>query len=200
MALPSYNKEKRKKTFQRLPKNAYVIKILEVILEANKDKPGKHLTISFDIAEGEYKDFYMIKYNENTNEDKKWNRDAKFYLSVPDSDSPQWKWDKWNNFFSDLEDSNNGFVFDGNDLNSLEGKLIGGKFYIKQEAYNGNIYDHVYYKWSCVADDVRNGRAGRLPNDELIEGGNLGTFGTSAGGPDDFMKIPDTIDEELPFK
>jgi len=202
MNLPSftYNKEKRKKNFQRLPKGAYVIKILEVILEANKNNTGKHLTISFDIAEGDYKDFYMSAYKADSNEDKKWNSDAIFYLTVPGDNSPQWAWDKWNTFFSDLKDSNNGFVFDGNDLNSLKGKLIGGKFHIEQSEFNGNIYDHVRFKWSCVADDVRNGKAGRLPNDKLIEGGSLGTFGTSAGGPDDFMKIPDTLDEELPFK
>lgn len=197
MALPSYNKEKRKKNFQRLPKDAYVIKILNVILEANKNNTGKHLTISFDIAEDEYKDFYMSAYKADSNEDKKWNRDAMFYLTVPGTDSQQYVWDNWNTFFADLEDSNNGFVFDGNDLNSLKNKVIGGKFYIEQSEYNGKIYDHVRFKWSCVADDVRNGKAGQLPKDKLIEGGT-GSSGYGSGS-DEFMKIPDTIDEELPF-
>ena len=197
MALPTYDKTKRRKSFTQLTKGAYVIKILEVILEANKNNTGKHLTISFDIAEGEYKDFYMSAYKADSSEDKKWNRDAMFYLTVPGADSQQYVWDNWNTFFADLEDSNNGFVFDGNDLNSLKNKVIGGKFYIEQSEYNGNIYDHVRYKWSCVADDVRNGKAGQLPKDKLIEGGT-GSSGYGSGS-DEFMKIPDTIDEELPF-
>jgi hypothetical protein len=75
--------------------------------------------------------------------------------------------------------------------------MIGGKFYIEQSEFNGNIYDHVRFRWSCVADDVRNGKAGQLPKDKLIDGGT-GSSGYGSGS-DEFMKIPDTIDEELPF-
>lgn len=194
MALPKYDKSKRKKSFQQLPKGAYVVKIMAAREDPNKSGNGTHLSISFDIAEGEYEDFYMNDYNARTDEDRKWNRDAIYYLTVPGDGSQPYVWDNWNTFFADLEDSNNGFVFSG-DLKALKGKVIGGKFNIEQSEYNGNVYDHTRLKWICVADDVRNGKAGRMPADKLIT--------PSAPAPatyneDEWMKI-EAVEEELPF-
>ena len=54
MSLPTYDKSKRRKSFQSLPKGAYVIKIMGAKEEPNKGGSGRHLRIAFDIAEGEY--------------------------------------------------------------------------------------------------------------------------------------------------
>ena len=117
--------------------------------------------------------------------------DAYFRLSVPDDNAKSYIWDNWNTFFADLEDSNNGFVFAG-DVGTLKGKVIGGKFHIEQSEYNGNIYDHTRLRWTCVADDVRNGKPGKMPNDKLI---------TPPARPadSDFLPIPDNADEDVPF-
>lgn len=195
MALPTYDKTKRRKSFQTLPKGAYVIKIMGAKEEPNKSGSGRHLRIAFDIAEGEYSGFYDEQYKASSDENKKWPNDAVYWLSVPDDNSKPFVWDNWNNFFADLEDSNNGFVFDGNPAR-LKGKLIGGKFHIEQSEYNGNVYDHTRLRWTCVADDVRNGKAGRMPKDKLIEDGPRGGALPSAD-PDGFMVAPE--DEELPF-
>lgn len=196
MALPKYDKSKRKKTFEHLPKDAYVIKIIGAREDPNKSGSGTHLTIAFDIAEGKYKDFYAFQHERNTNEDKKWPNDAMYYLTVPSDNSPQYVFDNWNTFFADLEDSNNGFVFSG-DAKQLKGKLIGGKFRIEQTEYNENIYDHTRMQWTCVADDVRQGKAGKLPNDKLIT--RSGNPAPSQDAIDGFLSIPDGVDEELPF-
>ena len=127
----------------------------------------------------------------STSEDKKWPYDARHYITVPADGCQTFIWDNWNTFFADLEDSNNGFVF-GGDIKTLKGKLIGGKFYIEQTEYNGNIYDHTRLKWTCVADDVRNGKAGKMPKDKLIEP----TPKTDANG---FMDIPEGTEEEVPW-
>ena len=58
MALPSYNKADRRQNFEQLPKGAYVIQIIGAREEANKNSEGTHITIAFDIAEGDYKGFY----------------------------------------------------------------------------------------------------------------------------------------------
>ena len=58
--VPKYNKKNRKSgaAFERLPKGNYVCKILNV--EEVTYKNGKRgIKISFDIAEGDYKDFYI---------------------------------------------------------------------------------------------------------------------------------------------
>jgi hypothetical protein len=198
MSLPTYNKAKRKSnTFEQLPKGAYVIKIMGA-KEDTWPSGDKVLKIAFDIAEGKYKDFYQAMFERNTNEDKQWPYDAVFNLNVPADNSQSYVWDNWNTFFADLEDSNSGFIFDG-DLKKLKGKVIGGKFHNKQTAKNGNVYDHIVMKWSCVADDVRNGKAGKLPNDKLVTGSSAPASKTSGESMDGFLSIPDGCDEELPF-
>ena len=143
--LPTYDKSKRKKTFEALPKGAYVIKIMNAEEKSTKNNNGSYLEISFDIAEGDYTGFYEKQYRANQNEDKRWSFDAVYRLTIPNDNSQQFIWDNWNTFFADLEDSNNGFVFAG-DVKSLRNKLIGGKFHIEQSQYNGNIYSHTRMK------------------------------------------------------
>lgn len=193
MALPTYDKSKRRKTFELLPKGAYVIKIKAAREDGNRNGSGSHLTIAFDIAEGDFAGFYDQQFHANTNEDKKWPNDATFYLTVPTDNAQSYVWDNWNTFFADLEDSNNGFVF-GGDPASLRGKIIGGKFANEQSEYNGKVYDHTKLRWTCVAEDVRAGKAGRMPNDKLIASST-----PKPAAIDGFMDIPDTADEELPF-
>ena len=200
MALPTYDKSKRKKTFQALPKGAYVIVIKGAKEENNKSGFGSHVTIAFDIAEGEYRNFYNKQYEANTNEDKKWPNDAVFYLNVPSDNSESYVWDNWNTFFADLEDSNNGFRFDGT-VSKLKGKLIGGKFYIEQSESDDKVYDHTRLKWTCVAEDVRTGNYGKLPNDKLVKrSGTRPAESTSTEEGSEWMNVPDGADdEELPF-
>lgn len=198
MALPTYNKSKRKSnTFEQLPKDAYVIKIMGA-KEDTWPSGDKVVRIAFDIAEGKYMGFYQAMFDRNTNEDRQWPYDAVFNLNVPNDNSQPYVWDNWNTFFADLEDSNSGFIFDG-DLKKLKGKVIGGKFHIEQTAKNGNVYDHTKMKWSCVADDVRNGKAGRLPNDKLIGTGRTASKTSSESEMDGFLSIPEGAEEELPF-
>lgn len=197
MALPTYDKSKRRTSFEQLPKGAYVIKILGAKEETGNY--GPQISIAFDIAEGKYKGFYQSMFERNTNEDKKWPYDAVFYLNVPQDDSPEYVWRNWNSFFADLEDSNKGFVFDG-DVKKLKGKLIGGKFHNKQSEYNGNVYDHIKMKYSCVAEDVRQGKAGRLPNDVLAGSKSNRPAATSNNAElDGFVNLPEGAEEELPF-
>lgn len=196
MSLPSYDKSKRKQTFEGLPKGAYVCRIIGAIEEPNKSGKGSHLKVVLDIAEGDYAGIFQRIYDKNSNEDKKWPNDGTYYLTVPADGAPQYVWDNWNTFFADLEDSNNGFVFSGT-TEYLRGKLIGGKFAIEQSEYNGRIYDHTKLKWTCVADDVRQGKAGKMPADKMIEV----SYSQPSTNEDGFMEIPDGLnDADFPFR
>lgn len=198
--IPGYEKSKRKKEYEQLPKGAYVIRILDAKAEANNKGSGNHITFLFDIAEGEYAGIYKRRYDANTNVDKKWPADGTYYLNIPDDNSQPYVWENWNTFFADLEDSNDGYVFPGGDPRPLKGRLIGGKFRIEQNEYNGNIYDNVRMKWTCVADDVRNGKAGKLPEDRLVSTGTQSGSTYPKPAPEGtFVEIPDNIDTELPF-
>lgn len=201
MALPTYDKSKRKQnTFIQLPKGAYVVTIKGAKLNT-WPSGDEYISMAFDIAEGEYKGLYQSQFDNNTRSGKQWPFDAVFNLNVPTDRSEPWIWDTYNTFFADLEDSNNGFVFAG-DLRSLKGKVIGGKFHNKQSEKDGTVYDHIVMKWTCTADAVRTGKAGKLPNDKLVGDGSArgsGATTSSKSSGDDFINVPDGADEELPF-
>ena len=199
MALPTYDKSKRKQnTFIQLPKGAYVVTI-KAVKEDAWPSGDRYLSIAFDIAEGEYKGLYQSQFDANTNADKKWNFDAVFRLNVPSDSSEPYIWDNWNTFFADLEDSNNSFVFAG-DPKSIKGKVIGAKFYIKQTEKDGTVYDHTVPKagWTCPAETIRSGKYGKLPNDKLIGASARPTAGAPSSS-NDFMSIPDGVEDKLPF-
>jgi len=196
MTLPTYDKSKRKKSYQQLPKGAYVIKIKDA-KEEKWPSGDSVIRIAFDIAEGEYMGFYLKQFEENTNEDKKWPMDAVFNLNVPADNSQQYVWDNWNTFFADLEDSNDGFVFAG-DLKSLRGKVIGGLFHIRQSEYKGTIYDHTVMRYTRTVDDVRAGKFGKIPKDKLIDG-SAPTSSSPRTDDNGFMTIPESEEERLPF-
>lgn len=191
--LPRYDKNARRKSFEQLPKGAYVVKILNAVEEHSKNGTGSHIKISFDIAEGEYAGFYAQQYKANTNENKDWPYDAVFFVNIPHDNCPEWMRLNYNTFFADLEDSNDGFVC--TDAKAMKNKVIGGKFRIEQTTYNGNVYDHTRLYWTCVADDVRNGKAGKMPKDKLLD-----ASGSAPEVNEGFMNIPDNLEDEgLPF-
>ena len=194
MSLPTYNRNNRRKVFEALPKGAYIIRIMNAKVVPTKSGFDQ-LVLAFDIAEGEYKDFYKRQYDQNSNEDKKWPNDGIFRLTIIYDGCPDYVNTNWDTFFADLEDSNDGFVFSG-DEKALKNKIIGAKMHIEGNMYNGRPYTHTRMKWTCVADAVRNGKAGRMPNDKYSAdfnpngGGQAATadnYATSgfSGGDDD---------------
>ena len=191
MKVPKYNKENRKTVSnnEQLPKGTYVCKIMG-IEEVTSKKGNRGIKVSFDIAEGEYKDFYTQKYQADDREDKKWSMDAVYWLSIPYDDCPGYVQDGWDTFWANVEDSNNGYVFDGNEK-TVKGKTFGGYFRIEQTDYNGRTYDHTRLAKTCVAQDVRDGKATWVPKDKLLEP-------SSSSGENDTLAIPDAP-VDLPF-
>ena len=178
--------------FETLPKGAYVIKILGAKEEVNKRGDGSYIRMAFDIAEGEYAGFYDKSYKADKREDKKWSNDAYIYLNCPKDNDEQFIIDNFNKFITAVEDSNEGYHWNW-DENTLKGKLVGAKFYIEQSEYNDKIYDHTKAKWFVAAQKVRDGKAGKLPNDKLL------TQAPKPAGSSDFMSISDSIEEEVPW-
>ena len=199
MALPTYNRNNRRKTFEPLPKGAYVVRIKDAKI-AKTSSGNDQVVIAFDIAEGEYKDFYKGQFDRSTSEDKKWPNDAIFRMTIPYDGCPDYIVTNYDSFFADLEDSNDGFVFSG-DEKTLKGKLIGAKMHIEGSMWNGKAYTHTRMKWTCVADDVRKGKAGRLPNDKYPKDWNPNGNGTSGSATDSYATggFSGADDDEIPF-
>lgn len=108
-----------------LPAGGYVAKILNAKVE--EYSWGEVLVISFDIAEGEYKDFFSKQYKENTREDKKWK--GNFRLTVPNEGNQYFESQKrtFGNAIWAIEESNPSFRWAW-DENALKGKMVGVLF------------------------------------------------------------------------
>lgn len=137
-----------------LPVGGYVAKIMNA--EVKEYTWGEVLVVSFDIAEGEYKDFFANQYKANTNEDKKWK--GNFRITVPQEGNQFFESEKkrFGNAIACIEESNNGYHWDWDEA-KLKGKLVGVLFRNFEWEIDGNT------GWSteCGAfvsvDDIRNG-------------------------------------------
>ena len=179
---------------ERLPVGGYVIKILDA--KENTNDYGSTLLISFDIAEGEHKDFFASNYKAQTGEDKKWK--GTYRVRIPNDDGTEqdvWAKRRFNTMIVDIEESNPGFHWDW-DEGKLKGKLVGALFNNKEYEFNGR---HGFFTNCHSLTNVERIRSGKfeIPADTLLKGNN----NAPAPVPDvnGFINVPDCIDEALPF-
>jgi hypothetical protein len=176
---PSSNKEEkmRKPTgyddaqtysdgFQKLPPGGYVVEIKNAVLGKYNDG-GEYLRISFDITEGEYRDFYTNQYKQSTFEPKEYK--GRIRLSLPKEDGTEkdgWTLRSLKTNLTAIEESNNGYTWDWNEK-TLIGKTAGLLFRNKEYNYNGN---HGFWTEPfrfIAAEKVRSGDFTR-PKDKLL--------------------------------
>lgn len=172
-----------------LPAGGYVAKIMNA--EVKEYSWGEVLVISFDIAEGEYKDFFATQYRENTNEDKKWK--GNFRLTVPQEGNQYFESQKktFGNCFACIEESNSGYHWNWNEA-ELKGKIVGVLFRNKEWEMDGNTGWTTECCTFTTADDVRNGKF-KMPKDKPLKNKPAPTNPV----PANFEEI-DT-DDDLPF-
>ena len=172
-----------------LPAGGYVAKILNAKVE--EYSWGEVLVISFDIAEGEYKDFFSKQYKENTREDKKWK--GNFRLTVPQESNQYFDSQKrtFGNAIWAIEESNPSFRWAW-DENALKGKMVGVLFRNFEYDVDGN------QGWStecCTfvsVEDVRNGNY-RQPKDKPLKNK------TASNAPASNFTVLDDSADDLPF-
>ena len=187
------------KEVERLPIGGYILKILDV--KEVTGEWGNTLVISFDIAEGEFKDFFAANYKAQTGEDKKWK--GTYRLHVPKDDgSEQDAWNKrrFNTVIVNIEESNSGYHWDW-DERKLKGKLIGALFNDKEYDYNGRHGFFTNCHSLVPVEKIRSGKY-EVPAPTMLKQKTTSSNPWPAGstpGTDDFMNIPDGVDEQLPF-
>lgn len=128
-------KAERRSVRVPLPAGGYVAKILEA-KEIGYDW-GSVLQLSFDIAEGEHKDFWAKDYKSNPAEDKKWR--GVIRLNVPKDDGTEkdeWTKRNFNDAMACAEESNAGYTWAW-DEKTLAGKLIGVIYRDREWEMNG---------------------------------------------------------------
>lgn len=167
--------------FDRLPAGGYVCKYVNVEDISNKE----YLYMEYDIAYGDYKDYYK-KLSETADF---WG--GRVYRSYKEAALPMFK-----RMCSAVSKSNPGFVFDGGKSNSNEKTLI-GKYVglvLGEEEYignDGNKKTRLYVYSECDINDIKAGKF-KVPALKKLKEDNASS-GTG------FMDIPNNAAEEIPF-
>lgn len=181
---------------ERLPAGGYVLKIMDVKYQENDW--GEVIVLSFDIAEGEQKDYFSNNYRGQTSEDKKWK--GTYRLRVPKDDGTEqdgWAKKRFNTVIVAFEESNPGYHWNW-DEQTFKGKVIGGLFNNKEYEFEGRRGFFTNSHSLVPAEKIRSGKF-EIPADTLLKKNTGKTPGSLAGEPG-FMNIPDGVEDEgLPF-
>ena len=184
---------------ERLPVGAYPCEIKNVQYVAGENGNSDRIDILFDITDGEYKDFFKKQYDANTSEDKKWKGRKSIYVPKDDG-TQQDEWTKnafakWTNAF---EDSNKGYKWDWKEdkWKKLKVGIVFGE--------TGTVIEgrEVLYTEPRFAVDIKKVADGTAPKAKFVAKkgytGNGQQASTSDSGSD-FMAVPDSTAEEIPF-
>ena len=134
--ISNYEKIQPLSNQDRLPAGGYIIKILDA--EEVTFPSSRALKISFDIIEGEYKDYYATNYKNQRQEDKKWK--GVFNLFIPKEDGSQndeYTKSKFKSCMDAVEESNPGYRWEWEE-STLKGKIAGVIMRDKEWEFNGN--------------------------------------------------------------
>lgn len=174
-----------------LPAGAYVAKIVSARVDENSY--GSSLVIAFDIAEGQFKDFFKKDFDNNPREDKKWRGVYRIFLPKDDgSEKDEWTKRTLGNALYAIEDSNNGYKWAWEE-STLKGKSVGVAYRNKEWEYNGNRGWTTECGKLVSVEDVRNGKVKPLKDRPLKNAPATSATNTSADA------FADVKDEELPF-
>lgn len=180
---------------EKLPAGGYVARIMDA--REQEYSWGSVLLISFDIAEGEHKDFFANDYRSQQQEDKKWR--GTYRLRVPKDDgSEQDAWSKrsFNNAMWAVEASNPGYHWDWNEA-GLKGKTVGVLFRNREWEMNGNTGWTTECCALTDADSIRENRY-TMPKDKPLK--QHTTSSAPASSPSaGFEEVAIESDDDMPF-
>lgn len=168
-------------------------KIVIKQVSETKSKAGRDMiVVLFDFAADDVQPGYFTEaFKNDIRPDKKWPHAGTKYILTEDSDGKCSK--SLKSFITSYESSNNceavwGEAFAG----QFKNKKIGGVFGEVENEYNGKTTMRHELRWFCELGKVD---SATVPDPVYLNKG-----GAAAGnGNNDFMKIPDGIDEAIPW-
>lgn len=181
----------------QLPPGLYICIVKQVSMQ--NDRNGREqMAILYDIAEGEFKEFYKKQFDarkKNNSSDAKWGGVHKqhTYTNNGQTANPFFK-----GMICSIEKSNNGYRWDWNEK-GLVGKRFGGIFG-REEFLTESGEKRMSTKLLQIRS-IEGLKDAKVPEDKLLPEGQAVSPNTALPAPDmdGFMNIPDEIDEELPF-
>lgn len=118
--------------FKSLPIGAYECVIKDARINENEITGKKTFKVSIDIATGEYKDYFLERYKNDTRPDKKWDNNAVRYLAYEGDNVAYFK-----GFITSVENSNTGYKWDWNEEKLKDKKICGVFQYEEYEKQDG---------------------------------------------------------------
>ena len=171
---------------KKLPAGGYICRIIDAKEETYGW--GSVLVISFDIAEGEYKNFYREQY-EKQNGTRKWKGTYRLNCPKDNGDPKDEKIKKtFKTFIHHIEQSNQGYKWDWNE-STLKGKLFGGIFGEKEYAIEGNTGFFTTMRYTC---EIKAATGAPVPKPIMLSKGTQNA--TTVQNPIDWDK-----DDDFPF-
>lgn len=188
----NWNDVKAPAARESLPEGGYICVIKDA--EVKKTQSGyEMLVVSFDIAEGEYKDFYTNDYRAQQGENKYWGGVIRYFLPREDgTENDNYTKSRFRAFTNALEDSNPGYHWDW-DETALKEKKIGMITRNEEWEWNDKSGFKVRPFMFIDIDRIRDNKFS-LPKTKYINGGQPAA---QAQTQTDFTVIDD--DDDLPF-
>ncbi len=173
-----------------LPKDNYICKVMGVEEKTSK-RGNTYYEISYDIAEGEYKDFFAKDYKSQKAENKRWR--GVYMITQPNDGSPEWLMNVLKTFVNALEDSNANYHWDW-DEKKWKNLLFGAKMRYEEYYKDGKVKKALKMGGACPVAKIKDGSA-KLMNDKTINNNS----DSGSANSDGFVSIPTDEEEELPF-
>ncbi len=182
---------------ERLPVGGYILKIMKV--EEKTQDWGDQLIFSFDIAEGEHKDYFAKQYRSqivDTGEEKKWK--GVYRLNLPKDDGSEqdgWAMRRYKGAITSFNVSNQGLNIDPlRDWNSqcLVGKLVGAVFFEKEYDFNGRNGMYTTCHSLRSVSKIRDGDF-KIPPAKMLNGSKgitSSTAGFTNASAEDYDDLP----------
>ena len=180
----------------QLPVGAYICQIFKAEEKVYSSSKGEwhKLEVSFDISEGEHKDFYANDYRSQSGEDKKWKGVLRMNIPTDDgSEADGWTKRSFKTNILAIEESNNGYHWDWNEA-QLKGKTVGIVFRSEEWEYNGKRGWRTAPFKMVPAADVKSGNI-KIPDPKPLNGKAASQASTVA----DLSDFVEVASADLPF-
>ena len=165
-------------------------------VEETKSKNGKDMIkVFFDFAKNDVQpDFMTNEYKNDIRPDKKWPHAGTQYILTEGNDGNCSK--SFKSFITAFENSNNCSAIWGEKFaDQFKNKKVGAIFGEVENEYNGKVTMRHELRWFCEDAKV-DGAA--VPAPKYLQG-NAPKNAAAASAADEFINIPDGVDEETPF-
>lgn len=161
-------------------------------VKEEKSKSGKDMiSVAFDFAANDKQpNYFADQFEKDIRPEKKWPASGVQYILTMDSKDANKTSKSFKSFITSFERSNGCEAIWGDKFcEQFKGKKIGGVFGQVEEEYNGEVKKRNRLRWFC--------------EDDKVDQQNIPAFkplnGSASGSSNNFMSIPDSAAEEIPF-